>query len=62
MFSTLGLPELVVILLIVVLLFCVGRVSNVGKELGSANGSIRKGMNEDQDKKDTDETGQGTKV
>lgn len=49
MFSGLGLPELLIILVIVMLLFGAGRVSQIGKELGSAIGSIRKGMQEDQD-------------
>ena len=53
MFGALGLPELLVILVIVMLLFGAGRVSKVGKELGAAIGSIRKGMNEDPD--DTNE-------
>ena len=52
MFGALGLPELVIILVIVMLLFGVGRVSQVGKELGSAIGAIRKGMNEDPDEPD----------
>lgn len=50
MFGALGLPELLVILVIILLLFGVGRVSKIGKELGSAVGSFRKGLNEDADK------------
>lgn len=46
MFQTLGAPELLIILVIVVLLFGVGRVSKVGKELGSAISEFRKGLNE----------------
>jgi sec-independent protein translocase protein TatA len=41
-----GLPELLVILFIILLLFGVGRVSKVGKELGSAISSFRTGLNE----------------
>ncbi len=50
MFDSIGLPELVVILVIVVLLFGVGRVGQVGKELGSAVREFRKGLNEDEAK------------
>jgi sec-independent protein translocase protein TatA len=46
MFKTFGLPELLVILAIIMLLFGVGRVSRIGKELGSAISSFRKGLNE----------------
>ena len=54
MFDSIGLPELLIILVIILLLFGVGRVSQVGKELGSAISSFRKGLNED---KETAETG-----
>ena len=50
MFQSLGVPELLIILVIILLLFGVGRVSSVGKELGSAISSFRKGLNEDADK------------
>jgi sec-independent protein translocase protein TatA len=46
MFNQFGLPELLIILAIILLLFGVGRVSRVGKELGSAISSFRKGLNE----------------
>lgn len=41
-----GLAELLVILVIVVLLFGVGRVSKIGGELGEAIGNFRRGLNE----------------
>jgi len=41
-----GLPELLIILAIVVLLFGVGRVSKVGKELGTAISEFRKGLSD----------------
>jgi len=52
-----GLPELLVILVIILLLFGVGRVSNVGKELGSAISAFRKGLTEgnEDDKKEVKE-------
>ena len=49
MFDSIGLPELLIILVIILLLFGVGRVSQVGKELGSAISQFRKGLNEDKD-------------
>jgi sec-independent protein translocase protein TatA len=53
MFDSIGLPELLIILVIILLLFGVGRVSQVGKELGSAISSFRKGLNEDKDQLET---------
>lgn len=47
MFDSIGLPELMIILVVVVLLFGVGRVSQVGKELGVAIREFRKGLTED---------------
>lgn len=51
-----GLPELLVILVIVVLIFGIGRVSKIGGELGGAIRSFRKGLKgdeeEDEKKKD----------
>lgn len=40
----LGVPELIIILVIVILLFGVGRVTKIGGELGSAITSFRKGL------------------
>lgn len=51
----LGPTELIIILIIVLLLFGVGRVSRIGGELGSAVANFRKGL-EDGGKKDADET------
>jgi sec-independent protein translocase protein TatA len=53
-----GLPELLVVLVIVVLIFGVGRVSKIGGELGGAIRSFRKGLKGDEEevekKKDND--------
>ena len=41
-----GVPELAIILVIVIILFGVGRVSRIGGELGEAIGNFRKGVKE----------------
>lgn len=41
-----GPTELIIILVIVLLLFGVGRVSRIGGELGTAVANFRKGLNE----------------
>jgi len=46
MFSTIGFPELLVILVIILLLFGVGRIPQLGKDLGAAISSFRQGLNE----------------
>ncbi len=49
----LGTPELIIILVIVLLIFGVGRVSRIGRELGQGIREFRKGLSEgteDQDK------------
>ncbi len=47
MFGSLGTPELLLILVIVILLFGVGRVSKIGGEMGSAIREFRKGLKGD---------------
>lgn len=42
----LGLPELLIILVIVILLFGVGRLSKIGSELGKGISAFRSGLNE----------------
>ena len=44
MMAGLGPTELIIILVIVLLLFGVGRVSRIGGELGSAVANFRKGL------------------
>jgi sec-independent protein translocase protein TatA len=56
----LGPTELIIILVIVLLLFGVGRVSRIGGELGSAVANFRRGL-EDGSKKNADKnSGQDT--
>ncbi|MBL8145220.1 MAG: twin-arginine translocase TatA/TatE family subunit, partial [Anaerolineae bacterium] len=50
---SLGPTELIIILVIVLVLFGVGRVSKIGGELGSAVANFRKGL-DDGSKKKTD--------
>ena len=57
-FPKLGIPELLIILVIVLLLFGVGRVSKISGELGSAIKAFRKGI-KDEDK--TEEKSEETK-
>lgn len=52
---SLGVPELLIILVIVVILFGVGRVSKISGELGSAIRSFREGIKGDDEEK-TDES------
>ncbi len=49
----LGPTELLIILAIVVLLFGVGRIGKVGKELGSGIREFRKGLQGDEENKPT---------
>lgn len=45
-----GAPELLIILAIVVLIFGVGRIGKVGKELGTGMREFRKGLQGDENK------------
>ena len=47
-----GFGELMIILVIVLLLFGVGRVSRIGGELGQAVGNFRKGIRDSEDESD----------
>ena len=52
----LGPTELLIILAIVVLLFGVGRIGKIGKELGSGMREFRKGLQGDDENKSTSTT------
>lgn len=49
-----GAPELIIVLVIVILIFGVGRIANIGGELGKGIREFRKGLKGDEEKK-TDE-------
>ncbi len=53
--ANLGGTELIIILVIVLLLFGVGRVSRIGGELGQAVSNFRKGMDEGAKEKSDEE-------
>ncbi|MFZ0532983.1 MAG: twin-arginine translocase TatA/TatE family subunit [Anaerolineales bacterium] len=53
--SWLGAPELLIILVIVILVFGVGRIANIGGELGKGISAFRKGLKDDDEKKPDEE-------
>ena len=57
-----GLPELVIVLVIVVLVFGVGRLGKLGKDLGEGIREFRKGITGDEGEKRgiADEAGEET--
>lgn len=52
MFGTLGTPELLIILVVVLLVFGVGRIGKLGSELGKGIRAFREGVKEGQDKEE----------
>ena len=51
----LGAPELLIVLVIVILVFGVGRIANIGGELGKGISAFRKGLTtEDETKPEED--------
>ncbi len=51
----LGAPELLIVLVIVILIFGVGRIANIGGELGKGISAFRKGLKEGEEKKPEEE-------
>ena len=55
MLGSLGTPELIIILVIVMILFGVGRIGKIGTELGSGIRAFRDGFkDDDQEQKDSE--------
>lgn len=53
MIGTIGLPQLLVVLAIIILIFGVGRISGLGRELGSSIKEFRRAVkDEDKEKQD----------
>ncbi len=53
--GSLGVPELLIILAVVVLIFGVGRISKIGGELGKGIKAFREGVNEGKSAGSSDE-------
>ncbi len=50
-----GTPELLIVLVIVILVFGVGRIANIGGELGKGISAFRKGLKDGDEKKPEEE-------
>ncbi len=55
MFKSFGLPELLIILLIVILLFGVGRLGKVGEELGKGIRNFRRALSGTEENEEREE-------
>ncbi|PKO13255.1 MAG: twin-arginine translocase TatA/TatE family subunit [Chloroflexi bacterium HGW-Chloroflexi-10] len=61
MLGRFGPTELIIILVIIILLFGVGRISKIAGELGSGIRSFKNGLQSDKDKEDKEEDKENTK-
>lgn len=52
MLGGIGLPELLIVLAVVLLVFGVGRIARVGGELGKGVSAFREGLREGQEKEE----------
>jgi len=62
MFGTIGIPELLLILLIVLIIFGAGKLPQLGRGLGEGIRNFRKGLKGDEgDKSDPPKNNEGSK-
>ena len=61
MFRNFGAPALLIILVVVVLVFGVGRISKIAGEIGSGIKAFRKGLKEDETPEDAAKPDEGHK-
>ena len=54
LFKNLGVPELIIILVVVLLLFGPGRIARIGGELGKSIRGFKDGLGTDKTEEDTD--------
>jgi sec-independent protein translocase protein TatA len=54
--GTIGWPELLIVLLVVLLIFGVGRIARVGGELGKGVSAFREGIKDGQEKTEGEPT------
>ncbi|MFZ3070320.1 MAG: twin-arginine translocase TatA/TatE family subunit [Anaerolineaceae bacterium] len=55
MLGSVGLPEVILIAVVVILIFGVGRISKIGGELGSGIRAFKEGMSGEKDEPKNDE-------
>lgn len=51
-----GVPELLIVLFIIILIFGVGRLAPIGKDIGNAIRELRKGLKGDDENAETKKT------
>jgi sec-independent protein translocase protein TatA len=61
MFRNFGMPELLIILVVVILLFGVGRIGKIGKELGGGIRAFKDGLQGKEDPKPEEKTEENSK-
>jgi sec-independent protein translocase protein TatA len=54
-----GITELLIVLAVVLLIFGVGRIGKIGKELGTGIAEFRKGLKEGEEETAAEETAEG---